>query len=244
MLMGYRWTLIWQDTFLSFTYDRPPSCSITKTCPIPYAPKTSGLSFHECIFKICHIILDHAQLERVMDQERQAHRIADYRHELEGVWDTAAQSLTSRAHCTSLQDHLERLALGVHLAYSLCRVNLVYLDLATPDLTVTVATDCRRWAMQVVDSFLELHRLSPAVCRSWAFVHNAVSCAITLHRLIQVPSLLGTRPEPMALAQRLIAVLENEARKSEWYDADTNVRYFGPYSRSLRALQETYTELD
>lgn len=178
-----------------------------------------------------------------MDQRPQIHSVADYRNELEGVWDTAASFLTSKAHCTSLQDHLERLALSVHLAYTLCRVSLVYLDLATPDFTDTVAKDCRRWAMQVVDSFLELHRLSPAVCRSWAFVHNAVSCAITLHRLGQVPSVPATIPEPMVLAQRLIAVLENEARKSEWYDADTNVRYFGPYSRSLKALQETYTEL-
>ena len=243
MLMDYRWTLVWQDTFLSFTYDRPPSCSTTKTCPVPYALKTSGLAFHECIFKICHIILDQTQLERTMDQRPQIHSVADYRNELEGVWDTAASFLTSKAHCTSLQDHLERLALSVHLAYTLCRVSLVYLDLATPDFTDTVAKDCRRWAMQVVDSFLELHRLSPAVCRSWAFVHNAVSCAITLHRLGQVPSVPATIPEPMVLAQRLIAVLENEARKSEWYDADTNVRYFGPYSRSLKALQETYTEL-
>lgn len=179
-----------------------------------------------------------------MDQGPQTRGLADYIYELESVWDTAAQSLTSKAHCTSLQDHLERLALSIHLAYSLCRVNLVYLDLATPDLTATVASDCRRWAMQVVDGFLELHRLSPAVCRSWAFVHNAVSCAITLHRLSQVPSAPATVPESMVLAQRLIAVLEHEARKSEWYDADTNVRYFGPYSRSLRALQETYTELD
>lgn len=44
------------------------------------------------------------------------------------------------------------------------------------------------------------------------------------------------------LAHRLMTLLESEARASEWYDADTNVRYFGPYSRALKALKEIYRD--
>ncbi|KAI9367276.1 fungal-specific transcription factor domain-containing protein [Aspergillus egyptiacus] len=229
------WALIWQDTFLSFTYDRPPSCLITRNCPIPYTPNPSGLSFHECIFRICHIILDQAQQEATGRASNEAHA-ADAKRRLEGVWDAAAPFLTDKMHCTSLQNHLERLALGIHLNYSICRVTLVHLD------TDSLAMDCRSRAMQVIECFLELHRFSPTICRAWAFVHNAVSCAITLHRLSQVPTMTPT--EAGALAQRLIVVLEKEARNSEWYDADTNVRYFGPYSRSLNALREVYSDLE
>lgn len=41
------------------------------------------------------------------------------------------------------------------------------------------------------------------------------------------------------LVERLIAVLELEERQSVWQDTDTNMWYFGPYSRALKALRET-----
>ncbi|GAB1195213.1 hypothetical protein APSETT444_004468 [Aspergillus pseudonomiae] len=56
------WTIVWQDTFLSFTYDRPPS-TITMSCPIPYRQQTGGLSFQESIFTICNILLNKARQE-------------------------------------------------------------------------------------------------------------------------------------------------------------------------------------
>lgn len=103
------------------------------------------------------------------------------------------------------------------------------------------AMDCMNRAMQALESFLDLHRFSASVCRSWAFVHNAVSCAITLKGL-RVP-LVEDQLNPEVLVQRLIAVLEKEEKDSEWCDADTNVRYFGPYSRALKALREIYREV-
>ena len=78
---------------------------------------------------------------------------------------------------------------------------------------------------------LDLHRLSPSVRRSWAFVHNAVSCAITLKSL-------GSSQQVKGITGRLMEVLEKEEKGSEWCDADTNVRCFGPFSRALKALRE------
>jgi hypothetical protein len=49
----------------------------------------------------------------------------------------------------------------------------------------------------------------------------------------------GTRVDD--LIQRLISVLEKEEKLSEWCDADTNRRHYGPYSRALKALKETFT---
>ncbi|KAE8314728.1 fungal-specific transcription factor domain-containing protein [Aspergillus transmontanensis] len=197
------WTIVWQDTFLSFTYDRPPS-TITMSCPIP---------------------------------------ALKYKSQLEEVWDDAAPFLTDKARCTSVQDHLERLALGVHLGYGVCRLSRVYLSEMEPHspLYNGAAMDCMNRAMQAIESFLDLHRFSASVCRSWAFVHNAVSCAITLKGL-GAPLVEGQR-NPEVLVQRLIAVLEKEEKDSEWCDADTNVRYFGPYSRALKALREIYREV-
>ncbi|KAL3458629.1 fungal-specific transcription factor domain-containing protein [Aspergillus heterothallicus] len=234
------WTLIWQDTFLSFTYDRPPSCSITRNSSMPYASTYSGLSFQECIFKLCRIILEQTTIDVNRIEATKATNAINYKRQLDGIWDTAAQHLTSKMRCRSLQDHLERLALGIHLGYAVCRVIQVCLDLKTADIeTSSLVVECKRHAMQVIECFLELHRFSTRVCRSWAFVHNAVSCGITLHNLNHIPldSPLGSE----AVLQRLITVLEKEAAESEWCDTDLNVRHFGPYSRPLKAMKEIYS---
>ncbi|KAL5358430.1 fungal-specific transcription factor domain-containing protein [Aspergillus floccosus] len=238
------WTLIWQDTFLSFTYDRPLS-TVTMYCPIPYSRNSDGLTFQECVFTICHLILDKARQETAGNMQDPFKSMREYKRQLDGIRDAAAPFLTDKRRCISLQDHLERLALGVHLGYVTCRLNRVYLDGVDADAadqtTTAAAVDCVQRAMQAVESFLDLHRFSAGVCRSWAFVHNAVSCAITLKSLSEVPVDDRQKPDrqmPDRLVQRLTAVLEKEEKDSEWCDADTNVRYFGPYSRALKALRE------
>jgi hypothetical protein len=231
------WTLIWQDTFLSFTYDRPPSTVTMANCPIPYTtpPSRGGHSFPECIFTICSILLSRTP------QASSLQLSLDCKRRLQAVGATAAPFLTDKSRCASLQDHLERLALGVHMGYSICRLSRDVLLLGDGDEEAGAA-DCVRSGLAAVESFLDLHRFSARVCRSWAFVHNAVSCAITLRGLERRMRGAGWNSDPRVegVVGRLIAVLEKEAKESEWCDADTNVRHFGPYSRELRALREIY----
>ncbi|GFN16351.1 hypothetical protein AtubIFM56815_010162 [Aspergillus tubingensis] len=230
------WMLIWQDTFLSFTYDRPLG-TIAMNCSIPYKHDTDGLSFQECVFAICHQIIEEARQETTDGPQDPLESMRKSKRQLDGIRDAAAPFLVDKRRCVSLQDHLERLALDIHLGYVTCRINRVYLDGHTgAPFPTAVAVDCVQRAMQAIESFLDLHRYSASVCRSWAFVHNAVSCAITLKSLNHVP--VDERRKSDLLVQRLIAVLEKEEKESEWCDDDTNVRYFGPYSRALKALRE------
>ncbi|PYH32570.1 Zn(II)2Cys6 transcription factor [Aspergillus neoniger CBS 115656] len=230
------WMLIWQDTFLSFTYDRPLG-TIAMNCSIPYKHDTDGLSFQECVFAICHQIIEEARQETTDGPQDPLESMRESKRQLDGIRDAAAPFLVDKRRCVSLQDHLERLALDIHLGYVTCRINRVYLDGHTgAPFPAAVAVDCVQRAMQAIESFLDLHRYSASVCRSWAFVHNAVSCAITLKSLNHAP--VDERRKSDLLVQRLIAVLEKEEKESEWCDDDTNVRYFGPYSRALKALRE------
>ncbi|SPB43906.1 unnamed protein product [Aspergillus niger] len=230
------WVLIWQDTFLSFTYDRPLG-TIAMSCPIPYKHDTDGLSFQECVFAICHQIIEEARQKTTDGPQDPLESMRKSKRQLDGIRDAAALFLADKRRCVSLQDHLERLALGVHLGYVTCRIDRVYLDGHTgAPFPTAIVVDCVQRAMQAIESFLDLHRYSASVCRSWAFVHNAVSCAITLKSLNHVP--VDERRKSDLLVQRLIAVLEKEEKDSEWCDDDTNVRYFGPYSRALKALRE------
>lgn len=229
--------LIWQDTFLSLTYDRPPN-TINSNLPIPLTPSAEGLSFQDSVFSICKIILERTRLEMSSDSELPIHSTLEPQKKLKDLWDTVSPFLRERSRCTSLQQNLERLALGVHLGYAICRFTWIYVEgIKQYSVPSNEIGDCARYAMSVIESFLGLHRFSAGVCRSWAFVHNAVSCAMTLKSL---DSMLQEKvPRSEILLQRLIAVLEKEERGSEWIDADTNVRHFGPYSRALKALRES-----
>ncbi len=204
-------------------------------CPIPYtSPSTrGGHSFPECIFTICSILLSRTPQASSLQLSLECKR------QLSGVTATAAPYLADKSRCASLQDHLERLALGVHLNYSVCRLSRDVLLLGDEDEAAGTA-DCVRSGLAAVESFLDLHRFSARVCRSWAFVHSAVSCAITLRGLERRRGVGRLDPRVEGVVGRLIAVLEKEAKESEWCDADTNVRHFGPYSRELKALREIF----
>ncbi|KAJ5825927.1 Zn(II)2Cys6 transcription factor [Penicillium riverlandense] len=236
------WMLLWQDTFLSFTYDRPPSTT-KSTSSIPSDPDSvSGYSFAECIFAVCQVLLNRTCEE---DCETLAAVLTSKRR-LENILGSTVPSLVDKRRCRTLQDHLERLALRIHVSYAICRLCQLALQKASspmsddPDIhTEILATECIDRATDAVEGFLDMHRLSSAVCRSWAFVHNTVSCAITLRRIAADTTVTGDayRPNVDALVQRLISVLEREELQSAWEDSDTNVRHFGPYSRALKAFR-------
>ncbi|CEJ62499.1 hypothetical protein PMG11_10996 [Penicillium brasilianum] len=242
------WMLLWQDTFLSFTYDRPPT-ALNHSSSIPHNPEnTSGYSFAECIFALCQVLLDRARQHATDNHTRTT---LTYKHRIKMIWNDAAPFLLDKSACRTLQDHLERLALRIHINYGLCRLSRLILESASihsntitttttssPATSIdilTLTTETIHYAAEAVQSFLDMHRLSSNVCRSWAFVHNAVSCASTLRSL----GATGTGGEYSALMRGLIRVLEREERMSEWEDADRNIRCFGPYSRALRALSDS-----
>ncbi|KAJ5779104.1 Transcription factor [Penicillium paradoxum] len=232
------WMLLWQDTFLSFTYDRPPNVSKLSSS-LPHDPESGpGWSFAECVCALCQILLERARQEST----ETITETLSFKSRMAAIFEDAAPFLLDKANCRSLQDHLERLALNIHICYAICRLCRVVLETAASadhhslvDVD-SIKIECTERAAEAVESFLDMHRLAATVCRSWAFVHNAVSCALTLQNMVAV----GPRQSHAdMLAKRLIVVLEREEQQSVWEDTDTNVRYFGPYSRALRALRET-----
>ncbi|PLB50369.1 Zn(II)2Cys6 transcription factor [Aspergillus steynii IBT 23096] len=232
------WMLIWQDTFLSFTYDRPPSWIPVDGSLSLGSMSQGGSSFQKCVLDLCRILLARAQTKTPGHPHELLQPTLQYKQQIENLLNHAQPFLVDRSRCYSLQNHLERLALGIHFGYAICRLCQIYADDTDINLPIpeTIKSSWSVRAMQVVECFLDLYRLSANVCRSLAFVHNAVSCAITLMSHERL------RPEDdrkmRFLIERLIAVLEKEEKSSEWRDADTNVRYFGPYSRALKALRE------
>lgn len=241
--------LVWQDGFLSLTYDRPPATLYLPGTVPKDTPEGQGNSYATSVFKICQIVLERQKEELTTTGEVDSvASLLSYKEQLRAVLEQAQPFLKDKARCTTLQENLERAALHVHVGYLVCRTYRLCLDCedsaADQGLRDSLAAEYLATASQVVQNFLDMHRLLPAVCRTWAFVHNVASSAIPLKGLASVSSplledLVG-QFEP--LIRRLIKVLEREAKECEWYDADTNVRQYGPCSRVARALRETYGE--
>ncbi|KAJ5777376.1 Zn(II)2Cys6 transcription factor [Penicillium odoratum] len=230
------WVLLWQDTFLSFTYDRPPS-TIKSSGRIPYDPSTNEPGNHslaDCIMAYCQIILERSRKDEDIESVT---AIMDYKQRIARILDDdfAAPFLRNKARCRTPQQHLQRLAFRIHYSYVLMRLLRLALKTPSPDPNIdteAIKMECAERASDAVRAFLELHQLSSTVCRSWAFVHNAVSCAFTLQSLGMFPV------DSELLITELVVILESEESLSSWVDSDTNVRHYGPYSRALRALKE------
>lgn len=209
---------------------------------ITFTSSSEGLSFEETVVNLCRIVLERRWQETYGPSLDPVQSILDFKQQLEELQRMAAPFLNDKNLCVSLQQHLERLALGIHYGYVACRFIRSYMEATGQPFSdySAAAAECLQRAKEVVENFLTLHRLSANACRSWAFVQNVVSCAITLKTSEK------TLPEESrnheVLLQQLISVLEKEEKESEWIDADTNIRHFGPYSRALKALRRVYKE--
>ncbi|KAJ5722927.1 Transcription factor [Penicillium malachiteum] len=164
-----------------------------------------------------------------------------YKNRMEAILteEIAAPFLRDKGHGPTLLTYLERLALRVHVCYGIQRLCRLMLEMPSKELSMVGGTEetkreCINRATEAVESFLDMHRLSSLLCRSWAFVHNAVSCAFALQNL----GATGSRSRANSVVSRLVVVLENEEVQATWQDLDTNVRYFGPYSRASKALKQ------
>ncbi|KAK3952696.1 hypothetical protein QBC32DRAFT_135921 [Pseudoneurospora amorphoporcata] len=314
--------IIWQDTFLSFTYDRPPTATSTILHNDVFGASHRHLSnkhgqqhpdhptqrsFTEAVFRVSLIILDwtrqgtatafqspSVQFDTADKDHRrysQIRSLLSFKRQFDLMMADSAPHLGDDSHCDTLQKHLERLGLQIHVASALCRMYRLCVDTLREDRQQQgqqqgyqgyhdhhhheeggqdveeeekqLTNEYAMHATEAVEGFLDMYQLSPIVCRSWPFVHNAVSSAVMLWEFLtgggggggssSTPGSTGQggqggmqalreewtrRSEPLII--KLIGVLEKEERESEWLDADTNVRHSGPHSRALRALKESY----
>ncbi|KAF7540077.1 hypothetical protein G7054_g1684 [Neopestalotiopsis clavispora] len=226
-------------------------CTSVETIAIPYE-STEGYSFADATLTVIKVILDRSREDP--SQLNTQPRFEHYTSQLVGIEEESASFLRDKANCKTLQEHLERLALQIHIGYARCRIYRLYLENNTldPATRESRTLEYSAHAATVVQSFLDMHRLSANACRASAFIHNVVSSAVALKDLMSrsrrdsplSPNNGGVGPAWDAsfeqCTQRLIKVLEREQEKSEWTDSDTNVRRFGPYSRALLALKETF----
>ena len=223
------WTLAWQDSHFSVSYDRP-SASALCTPEIPYRPhSTPGTrSYAESMMRIIKLtqeIIRDRQLNPRMVMSWAT--IQAYKQEIARIVADAAIHHREREHCLLTTQHLERLALRLHCSYvtsELCRPALKETSPYMPgsgttpshspshtrrksshDLPISLRAECIRALESTIDAYVELYGYSKFAARSWIGIQRAVSAAFLLGTLRET----NTQPRIHKLLQDLERVIHS-----------------------------------
>lgn len=252
------WLLVWQDTFLSITYDRPPSCIYASRCPLPQHPGTAGASrpLADSLSRACQTILDRIVYKdyvapHTTDRRSNHDVFLQFKNRFALILKEAAPLDADNERCITQQGRLEHLVLQIHVGYCICRLyHELLVEEQDPTDNFCPARETLQFeytseVVKVMEDFFQLVQLSPLICRSWPVVHNAVSPVISARNLL-TSSQTVTPSQGQCLLQldplihRLMGVLEKIEQKSHWLDEDGNVRVLGPHARLLQALKDLY----
>jgi len=237
------WTIVWQDSLLSLSFDRAP-VAVTTRCQIPLGPTalTEGFSYTEAMYHVCQKILQSVRNDT--SSEPDFNQIIADSMEVENIREQVYPSLRLKEECKTVQDRLQHYALRLHTSFVvsvLCRPALrrgefIGMDMAQKGL---LAEKCKQNLTETVRMYLKMHSLSVIPTRSWAFTYHGLSSAVLLGILGETK----TDPEVRQLQGDLISALSVTAAKEtppNLPKSDKDIELSGPLSRALAALKNIY----
>ena len=238
-----RWTIVWQDSLLSLSFDRSPVATMTR-CQLPLRPAamTEGYTYLEAMYHVCHKIMESVKMDTPTKPD--FGQIVKDCADIEHIRTQVHPSLRTKEACKTVQDRLQHFALTLHTSFvvsMLCRPALrrgesIGMDFAQKTI---LAKRCRQNLTETVRYYLKMHKLSVIPTRSWAFTYHGLSSAVLLGILGETK----TDPEVRQLQGDLIAALSVTAARdqtSSHVSKDKDIELSGPLSRALTALKNIY----
>ncbi|PQE21690.1 fungal specific transcription factor domain-containing protein [Rutstroemia sp. NJR-2017a WRK4] len=237
------WTIVWQDSLLSLSFDRTPIAVITR-CQVPLRPTalTEGFTYTEAMYHLCQRVLDFVKNDSTNSQPDYNQIIANS-IEVENIRQKVLPALRIKEACKTVQDRLQYFAVRLHTSFVvsvLCRPALRRgahgMDISQK---AHIAEKCKQNLTETVRMYLKMHSLSVIPTRSWAFTYHGLSSAVLLGILGETK----TDPEVRQLQGELISALSATAAKeqpSTVPKSDKDIELSGPLSRALVALKNIY----
>jgi hypothetical protein len=180
-----RWSMAWQDSHFSMSYDRPSTTAISQP-DIAYGPSSTpgNRTYFETMSRIISLTLELVRGRMLSPHFHMSFKtIQAYKERIQNILADGAPHLRDPNSCTTSMDHLQRLALKVHAAYiksELFRPALkTSVDKDDP-LSVKVQKDLITSLMETLESYIELHSFSAHGSRSWITLQRAISSAFLL----------------------------------------------------------------
>ncbi|KAE8153699.1 hypothetical protein BDV25DRAFT_148974 [Aspergillus avenaceus] len=177
------WSMtVWQDCLLSLCYDRPPIVSTTPWQRNRNAMADRDLSFIDVMGFLCQLGLDIAKLQE--SEYGDPGRSVDLLTALDDVYTRGQPHLLARENCKCLQDHLEHLALRMHVSFCvsvLCRPAIRSVPISANDpRSCHMRSRARESLVNASQAFLDFQTLSIVPLRTWSMVHTVLSSTLLL----------------------------------------------------------------
>lgn len=238
------WTIVWQDSLLSLSFDRSPIAIMTR-CQVPLGPTalTEGFTYVEAMYHLCQKILLYVNNDS--NSQPNYDQIVANTIDVENIRLQVLPNMRVKESCKTVQDRLQYYAVRLHTAFVvsvLCRPALRRGE--TPGINLSqkqiLAEKCKQNLAETVRNYLKMHSLSVIPTRSWAFTYHSLSSAVLLGILGETK----TDPEVRHLQGNLITALSATAAKDQPSPGgprtDRDIELSGPLSRALSALKNIY----
>lgn len=237
------WTIVWQDSLLSLSFDRSPIAIMTR-CQLPLGPTalTEGFTYTEAMYHLCQKILQ--SVNNDTNSQPDFDQIIADSIEVENIRSRVRPELRIKEACKTVQDRLQHCAIILHTSFVvsvLCRPALRRGESPGMNLSqkAILAGKCKENLAETVRMYLKMHSLSVIPTRSWAFTYHGLSSAVLLGILGETK----TDPEVRTLQGNLISALSATAAKEQTSPgpkSDKDIELSGPLSRALSALKNIY----
>ncbi|XMA20900.1 hypothetical protein WAI453_013691 [Rhynchosporium graminicola] len=238
------WTILWQDSLLSLSFDRSPIAVMTR-CQSPLSENalTIGFSYTEAMYTLCYNILQ--SVKNDSNSSPTFDQIIANSIEVENIRQQVVPRLRSLDLCKTLQDRLQHFAVRLHTSFVVsvfCRPALRRGE--TPGMDATqkaiLADKCKANLTETVRMYLKMHSLSVIPTRSWAFTYHGLSSAVLLGILGETKTDLEVRQLQGDLISALSVTAAKEQTTADVPKSDRDIELSGPLSRALVALQNIY----
>lgn len=232
---------VWQDSLLSLCYDRPPIVSNMRWTPEAISSPGLELSYVNLMHYFCWVGLEILKMEGETAEPQQPNHNLTLLTNLDSTCNRAQRHLLARENCRNLPQHLEHLALRMHVSYiasALCRPAIKrspgLLSEEDPRLA-SLRSRARESLITASRAFLDFQALSVVPLRTWSMVHTVLSSTLLLCTWQETREDAECRD----LQQRVIEVFGTGAGASSRLDGlDTGSSEYSQWlsARHIRAL--------
>lgn len=221
-------------------YDRPPIVTVTGWTIDDSLSQRSELSYQEIMHSLCRLILDIIRPDTFVGE---FDRAIEALNRLDSLYQHGQPHLQLRDNCTTLQQHLEHLALKMHSSFCVSVVCRPAMKQSQPPPHLLQTNILRSRAKgSLIDAsraFLDFQALSVVPLRSWSMVHTVLSSTL----LLCIWEETRSDPECRNLQQRVIDVFSaSESRPADEGGADNEGQWLS--ARHIRALVTLRAALD
>ncbi|EPS34917.1 hypothetical protein PDE_09881 [Penicillium oxalicum 114-2] len=226
------WSMAWQDSHFSLSYDRPSTTAVSQPEIAYREGSTAGdLSYFETLCRVISLALEVVRI-RMLSPHTQItfESIQAYKERIQRIMVEAKPHLRDAQYCSNSPEHLERVVLKLHSSYfssELCRPSLKPTVDANSAATASMRRDCVSNLMTTVEAYIEMYQISSHAARSWIALQRAISSAF----LLAVVEEAKLEPKVWSLLRQLESIIAERASHERAYDTDVTGTSSGITSR-------------